>query len=257
MSDSEVGTEEANETVKVEEPAAAAPVEEPVVVAPVAPPAPPMMPPMPEPVTALPPRRQTGLMVVVGTILLILVLAIVFWQPLFDAVTKVTSGKPSVTTETISPAKAKVGATIGFVEAYMNQDVLSLKPYLADEAQAAASDADWKSTAATIPTGSITFTAPVWSSDTTAVLTFSAADVASGSETTGTLSFGYLEAKPLAVTMLFDSGGSADVVTFTLVQSGTTWRIVSEASTGGNGNYDAAFVQSIITTTTASEVTTP
>ena len=260
MSDEEVGTEEVNDAPGAEEAAVAEPVEEPVAAEPVAaetPPAPPVIPPMPEPATAMQPRKRTGLMVVVGSIALILVLALVFWQPMFDALNKVTSGSPATTTETLSPAKAKVTATIGFVEAYMDQDVLTMKPYLTDEAQAAAPDADWKSTAAQIPTGSVSFTAPVWSGDTTAVLTFSAPDLTSGSETTGTLTFGYAEANPLAVTMLFDSGGSADVITFTLLQSGTTWRVVSESSSGGNGDYDATFVQSIITSATPSDTTTP
>lgn len=258
MSDEEVGTEEVKDAVDPEEVVAAEPAEvgaaaEPAAV--VTPPAPPA-PPVAEPVTAMSPRKNTGLIVVVGSIVLILVLALVFWQPMFDAAKKMTSGTPTSTTEVVSPAKAKVTATIGFVEAYMDQDVLKMKPFLTDEAQAAALEADWKATAATIPTGSITFTAPVWSGDTTAVLTFSAPDLASGSETTGTLTFGYSDTAPLAVTMLFDSGGSADTVTFTLVQGGTTWRIVSETSSGGGGSYDATFVQSIITSATPSPATT-
>jgi hypothetical protein len=258
MSDEEVGTEEVKDAVEAGEPVVAPEtVAEPVAAEPAAveiPPAPPVVP-VAQPVTALPPRRQTGLIVVVGSIVLILVLALVFWQPMFDTVKKMTSGTPSATTETISPAKAKLTATIGFVEAYMDQDVLKMKPYLTDEAQAAAPDADWKSTAASIPTGTISFTTPVWSGDTTASLSFSAPDPASGTDTTGTLAFGYAEAKPLVVTMLFDSGGSADTITFTLVQSGTSWRVVSEASSGGNGDYDATFVQSIITSATPSETT--
>ena len=259
MSDEEVGTEEANETVKVDEPIVAARVEEPVVAEPAAPPAPPTGPPAASPVTAMPPRNQTGLIVVIGSIVLILVLALVFWQPMFDAISKMTSGKTTSTTESISPAKAKVTATIGFVEAYMDQDVLKMKPYLTDEAQAAASDADWQATAATIPTGSITFTQPVWSGDTTASLKFSAPDTGSGSETTGTVTFGYAETTPTVVTMLFESGGSSDIISFTLAQGGSTWRVVSEASSGGNGTYDATFVKSIITTSTPapSETTTP
>jgi hypothetical protein len=261
MSDEEVGTEEVKGDVVAED-VVAEPVEEPMAAEPVAavtPPAPPAPPValVAEPVTAMPPRRQTGLIVVVGSIVLVLVLALVFWQPMLDAVKKMTSGSPTATTtEALSPAKAKVTTTIGFVEAYMDQDVLKMKPYLTDEAQAAAPEADWKATAATIPTGSITFTAPVWSGDTTAVLSFSAPDLTSGTETTGTLAFGYAQAAPLAVTMLFDSGGTSDTVTFTLLQSGTTWRVVSESSSGGGGSYDATFVKSIITAATPAGATT-
>lgn len=243
MTDEEIGMESEADTAEVEESGAAGPAAASTEATPPA--ASPM-----EPADLEPPRKQTGLIVVVASMVLLLILAVFAGPPMYDAVNKWLSGKSPVTTETLSPAKAKITATIGFVQAYMDTDVLKLRPFLTDEAQAAATDAQWTATAATLATGAITFNAPVWSGDTTAVVTFSAPDALTGSETTGTLTFGTTDAQPPTVTMVFDSAGSADEVTFTLLSSGSTWRVVSETSAGGSGNYDAEFVGSIIPTDT-------
>jgi hypothetical protein len=239
MSDEETGVEEVKEATEAEEPIAAKEAA-----------TPPLAPPVLEPSDALPPRKQTGLIVVVGSIVLILVLALVFWQPMFDAVSKMTAGKPSVTTETVSPAKAKITTTIGFVEAYMDTDVLKLKPYLVDAAQAAATDTDWSIAASQTGTVGYVFTPPVWTGDTTAALTFSVFDPLAGADVTGTLTFGYAETSPLSVSTLLASGASSDIIVFTLVQAASGWRVASFSIAGQEYPLDVEFVSSIVPTST-------
>lgn len=246
MSDEELGTEEVTEAPGVDEVLAAEPgvaADEP---APPAPPAPPVM------VSSAgePPRRQTGLIVVVGAIALLLVVAVFAGPAMFDAVNKMISGK-STTSAASTPAKAKVTATIEFIEAILDGNTMAIRPLLTDEAQAAGTDAQWTKMASQDSTGNVKFAAPIWSGDTTAVVTYTAPNVAGGADTTGTLTFGISAADPLQVAMLADTAGKQDTITITVAAAGTGWRIVSLTSGTQTQNYDAAFIKSIVPTDTA------
>jgi hypothetical protein len=246
MSDEERGIDEVEEATPVEETVAPEADE---LVAQEAPLAPPI-----EPAELEPPRKQTGLIVVVASMVLLMILAVFAGPPLYDAVNRALSGKPSVATETVSPAKARLTAAIEFVKASVNNDLMAAKRYLTDEAQAAATDAEWLAAATRFTTNGVVFADPAWSGDTTAVLTFSAPNPMTGVEDTGTLTLGTAGAEPPVVTVLFEAGGQSDMTSLSMLLAGSTWRVVSETgSSGAPRAYDAGFVKSVVATATIEE----
>jgi hypothetical protein len=187
-----------------------------------------------------PPRKHTGLIVVVASLVLLLA-AFVFIGPfLYKAVFTATSAP----TSSVAPSKAKITIAIGFVEALLNGDTLAIKPFLQDNAQKAITDAQWKLLAAQDATPAVTFAAPTWTGDTKADVKLSAQD------TTGTLTFTIDPAKPLTVLMSADIGGTAEHDTVILVQAGSDWRVLSISNGTDTTTFDATLVKSMVSTDT-------
>jgi hypothetical protein len=254
MSDEEIGTEEVIETAEVEEaPVAEEVITEDVVESGEEPEAAETFavrdetpPPALASPAGLPPRKQTGLIVVVGSIVLILILALVFWQPLASVVSKVFGGSDSTAVKAETPSKTKLTTAVGFVEAILDGDTMSIKGFLSDEAQASATATQWAAMAASDVTGSVKFAPATWSGDTTAVVTYSAPNEMTGVDTTGTLTFSIVATDPLSVAMEADSEGAKDTITVKLAAAGASWRVLSLTSGTDTQSYDAAFIKSIV-----------
>jgi hypothetical protein len=197
--------------------------------------------------------KRTGLFVLVAALVLVLLAAVVAGPIMFAAISKTSSSSSSTTT--LTPARAKITVSIAFVKALLNGDTLAIKAYLRDSVQKAITDAQWKELAAQDTTSEIQYTAPVWSGDTTAVIKLSAAD-STGVESTGTLTFKYDETEPLSVVMSADIGGTTEVDTIVVEQSGTDWRIVSISNGSQTTTFDATLIKSMVSTSTASGTTT-
>ena len=215
----------------------------------------PAEPPEPRPVdvTSMPmgemeeplPRKNTGLIVVVASIVLVL-LAVVFAGPaLYTAVIKQNAPAASAS----APAKAKITVAIGFVKALLNGDTLAIKGYLPPNVQSAITDAQWADLAAQDSSPSVQFADPKWSGDTTAVVALAAQDA------TGSLTFGLDAAKPLAVVMRAEISGTTEIDTITLVQVGSGWGVVSISNGTETTVFDAKLVQSMVATGTAEPAT--
>jgi len=130
--------------------------------------------------------------------------------------------------------------------ALLNNDTMAIKPFLADSAQNAITLAQWKSIESATTTGSATFTAPVWTDDTKARVTFQNAD------TTGTLTFSLDSTKPNDVTMVGASADASETDSVSLVAAGSAWRVSAITSQGGGTTtFDATFVKSMVATGTA------
>jgi hypothetical protein len=196
----------------------------------------PVYPSMPAlPVT--PPRNRTGLVVIVVVILLLLLACVLGGPVLFQAITKTTAPKQA----TASPARAKITATLSFMEALLVGDIKAAKPFLTDAAQKSVDETGWADIASASPTATVAFSAPKWSGDTTAVVTFSNA------ETSGTITFGIDTSKPDVVIMngVSTSGSERDVIG--LVKEGGEWRILSlDNGAGDVTTFDAEFVKSML-----------
>lgn len=199
-------------------------------------------PPMaPTPMT--PQRNRTGLVVVVIAILLILGACVATGLLLLPRLQKAgTTG----TQAAVTVPHAKLQTAIGFMEALLNNDTMAIKPFLADSAQNAITLAQWKSIESATTTGSATFTAPVWTDDTKARVTFQNAD------TTGTLTFSLDSTKPNDVTMVGASADASETDSVSLVAAGSAWRVSAITSQGGGTTtFDATFVKSMVATGTA------
>jgi len=197
----------------------------------------PVYPSMPAlPVT--PPRNRTGLVVIVVVILLLLCACVLGGPVLFQAVTKTTTAtKPT----TASPTRAKIMATLGFMEALLVGDIKAAKPFLTDAAQKSVDETGWADIASASPTATVAFSAPAWSGDTTAVVTFSNAD------TSGTITFSADTSKPDSVIMNGVSSSGSERDTIALVKEGAEWRIVSlDNGAGDVTTFDAEFVKSML-----------
>jgi hypothetical protein len=204
--------------------------------------------PMASPVTELDelaPRKNTGLIVVVASIVIVL-LAVVFAGPaLYTAVIK----KSAPAASTASVSKAKLTVAIGFVKALLNGDTLAIKGFLPPDVQGAITDAQWAQLASQDASAVVQFATPKWSDDTTAVIAIAAQD------TTGTLTFGLDAAKPLSVVMHADIAGTTEIDTVVLVQVGSDWRVVSISNGTQTTAFDAKLVKSMVSTATAAPAT--
>jgi hypothetical protein len=255
MSDDERGVEEVTpaevtDESAVSEPAAPASESESVPAPEPAPTAEPASAPVPmtsaasEP-EALSPRKNTGLIVVVAAIVIVL-LAVVFAGPgLYTAVIKKST--PAATTAT--PSKAKITVTIGFVKALLNGDTLAIKGFLPPDVQSAITDAQWAQLASQDTSPVVQFAEPTWSGDSTAVVAIATTD------TTGTLTFGVDAANPLSIVMQADIGGTTENDTIVLVQAGSDWRVVSISNGSQTTAFDAKLVKSMVSTATAAPTT--
>lgn len=205
---------------------------------------------------AAPQKSRTGLIVVVGAILLLLVAFVVAGPMLFSLVSKTSGGASS--TSTTSPTKAKITVAIGFVKALLNGDTLAIKTFLRDDAQAAISEDQWTELASQDSTTAISYTETKWTGDTTAVVSFTAPDAA-GTESTGTLTFAFDETEPLTIVMSAVIGDTTEVDKVVLEAVGTGWRVVSISNGSQTTNFDAALIKSMVDTATAapSKTTTP
>lgn len=183
------------------------------------------------------PNNRAGLVVMIVVILLLLLACVLGGPVLYQAIRKTTGTKQT----TASPQRAKIETTIGFMEAMLNNDALAIKPFLIDAAQNSVTETGWAAIASASTTGSATFSDPVWSGDTTAVVTFSTA------EATGTLTFAMDPTKPDAVVMdgLSAAGAEHDVIG--LVKAGAGWRALTlDYGAPEVVTFDAAFVKAMV-----------
>jgi len=190
-------------------------------------------------VPVTPPRNRTGLVVMIVVILLLLCACVLGGPIVYQAINKTTApGKASTPS---SPARAKITASIGFMEALLNNDTLAIKPFLTDDAQAAIPAAQWPAIASVAETAPAQFSQPGWSGDTTAVVTFD------NQETTGTITFSIDPAKPDSVVMdgVSLQGTEHDIIG--LVKAGTGWRVGSlDNGAGDTTAFDADFVRTMV-----------
>jgi hypothetical protein len=187
-----------------------------------------------------PPRNRTGLVVVIAAIVLILAAAVIGGPILFRALQ--TTGKTGTVSSAVSKQKIEVG--ISFVEALLNGETLKIKGHLTDAAQTAITEAQWQELASQDQSAIASFTAPVWSGDTTAVVNLTAQDA------TGTLTFSLDPAKPLVVVLKAELSGSTEMDTLTLVAAGSGWRVLSLSNGTETTNFDAELVKSMVATPT-------
>lgn len=200
--------------------------------------------PMPSPVTEvdeLSPRKNTGLIVVVAAIVLILIAVVFAGFSLYPALIK----RSASSTTTASVSKAKITVTIGFVKALLNGDTMAIKGFLPPDVQGAITDAQWAQLASQDASPVVQFAEPKWSGDTTAVVAIAAPD------TTGTLTFGLDAVKPLSVVMQAEIAGTTEIDTVVLVQVGQDWRVVSISNGTETTAFDAKLVKSMVATATA------
>jgi hypothetical protein len=281
MSDEERGVEEGSDEAVVEEPEAVEPVEEPEAVEPVeepeavepaeedvaaepveqepAIPEPeaPVVPtsdgfwatgaPAPDPEALKPARKQTGLIVVVASIVLVLLVCVFAGPALYKAI--VGRSTPEVTSTAAS--KAKITVTIDFVKALLNSDTMAIKALLPDEVQNAITAAQWTEIASEDASAVVVFAPAIWSGDAKAVVTLTAPD------TTGTLTFTIASADATSVAMAADIAGSTEMDTIELVAAGANWRVVSISNGTDTTLFDVALVQSMVASPTPDPSTAP
>lgn len=219
-----------------EEPAAPESPEEPVVPAPSEAPGAPMV---AQPVTSTvgpsSPKRRSGLIAATVVILLLLVVA-VGGAVIIPAMMRAKSAASQAT------VKAKVTAALTFMEAFLNNDTKNIEPYLLSSAKASLTATQWAKVESSIASGGVVYAAPVWSHDTTAVVSFKNGD------TTGTLTFAPAPKVANTVTMDGRSAKGSEVDTVKLKTETGSWKVVSVSD--GNGNeitLDAKFVKSVFT----------
>jgi hypothetical protein len=202
------------------------------------------------PATALPvtpQRNRTGLIVIVIAAVLILFACLATGLLIIPAMQKTGTSSSSTT-----PARAQVTTSIGFLHVLFGEDALGIKPYLTDAAQNSITAKQWQTIASAIATVEVTFGTPTWSSDTTAIVTFSSEG------TTGTIALGANEATTApVVNLVLVASGTSSKAFVTLVKVGSDWRIVSvTGDTGEKTTYDAAFVKNLANETSASVAAT-
>jgi hypothetical protein len=199
-----------------------------------------------EPQAPKPPRKNTGLIVVVASIVLILLACVFIGPVLYRAVTK--TGPASTTeTATVAPTKAKITVTIGFVQALLNGDTMAIKAFLEDDVQSAITQAQWEELASLDASAVVTFDPAVWAGDSKATVTLSAEDA------TGTLVFTTDAANPLSINMQADIAGTVESDAIILAPAGSGWRVVSISNGTDSTVFDAALVKSMV----ATEATAP
>jgi hypothetical protein len=256
MSDEDKGVEEAGETqagvpsseTAVEDPAADAPVGEEPAAADDFWKAPPVaeMPAQLEPEPMQPVRKQTGLIVVIASILLVLIAAVFVGPGLYAALIHTEAPKVAVSAE-----RTRITTAIDFVKALLNGQTMDIKALLPDDVQNAITAEQWAQIASADTTPVVTFASPVWTGDGKAVVTLSAPD------TTGTLTFTTPSVDATTVTMAADIGGSTELDTISMLKVGVGWRIVSLANDLETTVFDAALMKSMVATPVVEPTTTP
>jgi hypothetical protein len=199
-----------------------------------------------EPEPLQPVRRQTGLIVVIASILLVLIAAVFVGPGLYAALVRTEAPKTAVSVE-----RARITTAIDFVKALLNGQTMDIKVLLPDNVQNAITAEQWAQIASADTTPAVTFSSPAWSGDAKAVVTLSAPD------TTGTLTFTTPSADATTVTMAADIGGSTELDTIGMVKAGSGWRIVSLANDLETTVFDAALMKSMVETPVVEPTTTP
>jgi Tfp pilus assembly protein PilE len=181
------------------------------------------------------PKRRSGLVAAAVVIVLLLVVAI-GGAVVIPAMMKAKSSSQGAT------VKAKVTAAMSFMEAFLNNDTDGIKPYLLSSAQVSLTATQWAKVRSAITSGGVVYAAPVWSHDTTALVSFKNGD------TTGTLTFAPDPKATGTVTMDGESAKGNEVDTIKVKTESGSWKVVSISD--GNGNnitLDAAFVKNVFT----------
>lgn len=184
-----------------------------------------------------PTRSRTGLGVFAVAAVLLLVALIAAALVMLPALRKSADAPAAATAGT---GKARVEASIAFLNALFSDDTMKIKPLLTDEAQNAITAEQWNEIASAFPTATVEFDEPTWSSDTTAVVNVTT------EEATATLTVGASLSATTTVNVVLDVAGTTERATLSLRLAGNGWRIVMiEDETGGATLYDDAFVRSL------------
>lgn len=199
-----------------------------------------------EPEPLQPVRKQTGLIVVIASILLVLIAAVFVGPGLYAALIRNEAPKTAVSSE-----RVRITTAIDFVTALLNGQTMGIKVLLPDNVQNAITAEQWAQIASADTTPAVMFSSPVWTGEGKAVVTLSAPD------TTGTLTFTTPSADATTVTMAADIGGSTELDTIGMVKAGAGWRIVSLANDLETTVFDAALMKSMVETPVVEPTATP
>jgi hypothetical protein len=195
----------------------------------------------PEPTPSLespPTKNRTGLIVVVGALLVLLVAGVAGAALLVPLVGEKTGPVEA------AGDNGRIEVAIEFMKtAIVPNNVGAVKPFLTDDAQNAITATQWAEVASSTSgdvVAATTFSATTWTKDTTASVGYEA------DGTTGTMSFAPSPDQPDAV-VLTDVGPDGPIVyDIALVAAGSGWRVVSYTPRQDKFFLDATWVKSLV-----------
>jgi hypothetical protein len=183
------------------------------------------------------PRKRTGLIVVVGALLLLLVAGVAGAGQLISLSRRTVGGDAG-------SSKPRIEAAIEFMKtAIVPNNIGAVKPFLTDDAQNAITASQWAEVASAtagdvVPT--TTFSATEWTNDTTASVSYES-DV-----TTGTMLFAPSPDQPDVVVLTDVVPDGPMVYDIALVAAGSDWRVVSYTPRQDKFFLDATWVKSLL-----------
>jgi hypothetical protein len=188
---------------------------------------------------AMSPKRRTGLIVVVGALLLLLIAGVAGAAQLMPLFRSTTGPEERDTTGD----NARITFAIEFMEkVIIPNDVAAVKPFLTDDAQNAITAAQWSEVAsmgAESVVASVTFTPAAWTGETTATVGYNV------EETTGTMLLAQSPDEPNTVVLTDIGAEGPQIYDIVLAPAGSGWRVLSYTPRSEKFFLDAAWVESL------------